>query len=247
MDIIEIRYIFRFNEEKHDTVDVRLDAKSLEIIDKPVGNLPLWTRLEFNQCPHCPLDREAHSVCPVAACLVDIVSRFDKILSYEEVSLEVITSERRVFQHTTAQRAISSLLGVIIPASGCPHAAFFKPMVRFHLPMANREETLFRATGMYLLAQYYIGAQGRKTDTALSGLTKIYKNLNILNVHIAERLRSFSHTDSSVNAVIVLDVFTQTVPYVIEDQLEEIRHLFKPYLSDFYNVNIADTEPPEDM
>ncbi|MDA3898821.1 MAG: hypothetical protein PF482_21990 [Desulfobacteraceae bacterium] len=233
MDLIEIRYVFKFNG-LHETVDIKLDADTLEIVNKPGGNLPAWAQLDFHKCPHCPLDTGIHSVCPVAECLVDIVARFDKILSYDEVDLEIITSARKVFQHTTAQRGIGSLLGILFPASGCPHIAFFKPMVRFHLPMATREETIFRATGMYLLAQYYLEKQGRKVDFDFAGLTQIYENLNVLNIHMAERLRGATQSDSSINAIIMLDVFTHALPFVIEDQLEEIRNLFTPYFSDFY-------------
>lgn len=234
MEFIEIQYSFRFNAQ-HETVNLRLDAKSLEIVNRPSAKLPEWARLNFCQCPHCPLTESAHPFCPAAAVLVDVVSRFDEILSYDKIDLEIITAERKVFYHTTAQRAISSLLGLLFPASGCPHTAFFKPMVRFHLPVATRQETIFRATGMYLLAQYFLAKQGEKFDSELTGLTQIYNNLNLLNIHIAERLRSAStRTDSSVNAVIMLDVFAQAVPFVIDDHLEEIRHLFEPYLADFY-------------
>jgi len=241
MDLIEIRYVFRFNG-LHEKVDIQLDAASLELVNKPGGNLPAWAHLDFHQCPHCPLDTDIHEFCPVAGCLVDVVERFDKILSYDEVDLEVITSERKVFQHTTAQRSLGSLLGILFPASGCPHTAFFKPMVRFHLPMATREETIFRATGMYLLAQYFLEKHGQNVDVDFDGLTHIYENLNILNIHMADRLRGATQTDSSINAIIMLDVFTHALPFVIEDQLEEIRNLFTPYFSDFYqsfNKNIT--------
>lgn len=244
--MIEIRYIFRFNEKKHELIDLQLDDDRLEIINRPDGELPEWTQLGFEQCPHCPLDINIYPVCPVAQCLVDVVTRFDKILSYDEVNLEIITSERKVFQQTSAQRAISSLLGVIFPASGCPHTAFFRPMVRFHLPIATRQETVFRATGMYLLAQYFLGKQGGKVDSGLTGLTQIYRNLNTVNIHIADRLRSATQTDSSINAVITLDVFTQTVPFVIEDQMEEVRNLFKPYLSEFYQNVVNVIDPTDD-
>jgi len=239
MDSIEIQYIFRFNGLQ-ETVNIQLDAANLDIVNKPGGDLPAWAKLKFDQCPHCPLETGTHPYCPVAETLVDVVHRFDKILSYHEVDLEIITSERKVFQHTTAQRAIGSLLGVLFPVSGCPYTAFFRPMVRFHLPMATRQETIFRATGMYLMAQYYLEKQGQKADSELTGLAQIYKNLNILNIHIADRLRSATQTDSSINAVIMLDVFTHAVPFVIEDHLEEIRYLFKPYLSDFYQQIISD-------
>jgi hypothetical protein len=33
-----------------------------------------------------------------------------------------------------------------------------------------------------------------------------------------------------VNAIVLLDVFTQTLPMVIDSQLDEIRYLFAPYL-----------------
>jgi hypothetical protein len=34
-----------------------------------------------------------------------------------------------------------------------------------------------------------------------------------------------------VNAVILLDMFAKSMPLAIDDSLEEIRYLFKPYLS----------------
>ncbi len=79
MDLIEIRYIFSING-LHETVDIKLDAERLELVDKPGGDLPDWAQLDFHQCPHCPLDPAAHPFCPVAGCLVDVVERFDKIL-----------------------------------------------------------------------------------------------------------------------------------------------------------------------
>lgn len=248
VDTIEIRYRFKFDETRQASVNVVLDARNLTVVRDIRKDLPTWTRLDFNQCPHCPLDRAEHPVCPVAAVLVDVVRRFDKILSYDAVDLEIITAERTVSQHTTAQRGISSLIGLLIPASGCPHTAFFRPMVRFHLPMANKQETLFRAAGTYLLARYFLQKEGHGDglDLELHGLTQIYKNLNVLNIHVVERLRNATHTDSSLNAIIILDVFTQALPFVIEDHLSELRHLFEPYLSDFYNAVIKHSTGRDD-
>jgi len=236
LDTIAIRYHFKFDGQRQENVAVVLDARNLTVVRKTEDDMPAWTKLEFHQCPHCPLDRAVHPACPVAAVLVDIVRRFDKVVSYDPVDLEIITAERTTILHTTAQRGISSLIGLLFPASGCPHTAFFRPMVRFHLPMANKQETLFRAAGMYLLAQFFLGKDGHNEDSELVGLTQIYKNLNVLNIHISERLRSATQTDSSLNAIIILDVFTQALPFVIDDHLEEIRHLFEPYLSDFYTT-----------
>jgi len=123
------------------------------------------------------------------------------------------------------------MMGLVIATCGCPHTAFFKPMGRFHLPLASNEETLFRATSMYLLAQYFLKMEGRHADLELEGLTKIYQNMQIVNVAIANRLRSTSMSDSSINAIIILDNYAKSLPYAIEKSLENLRHLFLPFLS----------------
>lgn len=234
MDIIEIQYHFKTADGLNEIFNLRMDGERLDLLAKPDENLPPWTELGFHQCPHCPLDPGHHPNCPVASCLVDVVTRFERIASFDQIDVEVVMGTRRVKQNTTAQRGISSLIGLLFPVCGCPHTAFFKPMARFHLPMSSEEDTIFRATGMYLIAQLFIRQAGGDCDIELAGLKKIYRNLHVLNTHITERIRYASRTDSSVNALVFLDLFTSSVPFVIEDQLEDIRHLFTPYLADFY-------------
>ena len=72
---------------------------------------------------------------------------------------------------------------------GAPHTAFFKPMAAFHLPIANAEETLYRAASMYMLGQYFVHKKGGEADLDLVGLVKVYEDLEILNVHLAKRVR----------------------------------------------------------
>lgn len=235
MDTINIQYAFKLDEHWLEIIDLQLDPQTLNLLNSPGENLPFWTQLDFHQCPQCPLDPLRYPVCPVAATLVDIVDRFEDVMSYDELDLEVTTTARHVFQHTTAQRGISSLLGILFPASGCPHTVFFKPMVRFHLPLATGEETLFRASGMFLLAQYYLREKKTVGDLNFDGLKQIYENMNMVNMNVAERLRNASCTESSVNAIVLLDAFAHTMPILIEEQLDELRHLFTPYF----------TRPPE--
>ncbi len=211
--------------------DLKLDPRTLELPRKSCGDLPFWTKLDFHQCPHCPFDGSSRPDCPVAVNLVDVVKRFDQVFSYDEIDLEVTTPARRVFLHTTAQRGISSMLGVLFPASGCPHTSFFKPMVRFHLPLSTEEDTVFRSSGMYLLAQFFLRKKKPGKDITLEGLKQIYQNLNLLNMNVAERLRNAACTESSINAIVLLDVFAQTLPILIEEQLEDLRQLFASCLS----------------
>jgi hypothetical protein len=229
VDEIHVSYRFRLHDETVEVMDLTLDGRSLEV-DRACTDDPDWARLEFNQCPHCPLDPAEHAYCPVAAGIADVILRFDGVFSHDEVDLEVVTGERTITSHTTAQRAIGSLLGLLIATSGCPYTNYLKPMARFHLPLASEEETIFRIAGMYLLAQYFMKHDGGNADLDLAGLMKIYDDLHILNTSIAGRLKSATKTDSSVNAIILLDMFTNLVPYSIEERMDEIRHLFDAYL-----------------
>jgi hypothetical protein len=97
----------------------------------------------------------------------------------------------------------------------------------------NAEETVYRATSTYLLAQYFLQKEGEKADMELEGLKRIYSNIRIINESMAERLRAVGEKDVALNSLIILDMFAQTLPFAIEDSLEEIRHLFKPY---FYHL-----------
>jgi len=227
---IGIKYRFELDNGTVEDFDLKLDADSLVLLTRPGIDLPDWTRLSFKKCSHCTLDARQHSHCPAAVALVDVVRRFDSILSYDEIDLEVTTEERKISQRTTAQTGVSSLIGLLMATSGCPYTEVFKPMARFHLPMANRDETMYRASSMYLLSRYLLKINGEPAELELDGLKAIYDNLHTLNTMIVERLRKFIHTDASVNAIIQLDMYSQAIPHIIDDSLEGVRHLFDPYL-----------------
>jgi hypothetical protein len=226
-----IRYCFRMPDNTREDFRFELNPQNLEFRGGLPGCLPSWAKLEFHQCPNCPLESAAHSHCPLAANIYNIVQRFDGLNSYDEITVEVVTEQRWIAQRTTAQLAISSMMGLVIAACGCPHTAFFKPMAWFHLPLASEEETLFRATSFYMLTQYYCQKEGRTADFEFEGLTRIYRNMQTVNGAIARRLRVATANDSSVNAIVILDSFAQIVPFAIEESLEELRYLFAPSCS----------------
>jgi len=230
METITIEYCFTLEDGSKETFNFRLDAKTLELGDTPQV-CPSWTNLDFLQCPNCPLTINTHQHCPLALRLVDIVNRFERLLSYDKTRVEVITEERVISQDTTAQRGISSLLGLVIATSGCPLTAFLKPMARFHLPFSSDEETIYRAASMYLLAQYFLKQEGRDADFELKGLKTFYRSIQVVNNSIAKRLRAASESDSAVNAVVLLDMYAMALPLVIEESLKEIRSIFNSYLS----------------
>jgi len=229
MKTINIRYLFRLPDNREEIIDVRLDPQSLDLLNDVPVNMPYWTTLDFHQCPNCPLTVESNPQCPVAVHFVKLLGIFENLLSYDAIHVDITTPQRVTSRETTAQKGVSSLMGLIMATSGCPHMDFFKPMARFHLPLANAEETVYRATSMYLLAQYFLCREGKEADMELEGLKKIYLNIQIINESMAERLRSISEKDVALNSLIILDIFGQTLTFVIEDSLEEVRYLFDPY------------------
>jgi hypothetical protein len=229
MGTMTIKYYFTLPEGVREIFNLQLDAQRLELAGPLSAALPAWTKLDVHQCPNCPLTPDTHPHCPLAAHLVAIVERFEGLVSYGEIQVDVLTAERFITQETTVQRGMSSLMGLVMATSGCPHMAFFKPMARFHLPFASAEETVYRAISMYLLAQYFLHKEGHHADLDLTGLREIYNNIEAVNIAVAKRLRTATEADSAINAIILLDIYTKAIPVVIEESLEEIRYLFAPF------------------
>ncbi len=225
-----VQYIFRFADGRELRFPIRLDTDEAEQ-DGPHGEEPPpWTRLDFHRCDHCPLEPERTPICPLAQALARPVRMLGGILSYDEVDVEVITPERRTLNHTTAQNGISAMMGLIIATSGCPHMDFLKPMARFHLPFATQAETLYRASTMYLLGQYFRRQQALPAELGFRGLVVMYRNVETVNHAMAERLRAASREDGTVNALILLDIYAKTLPLAVEETLQELRPLYTAYL-----------------
>jgi len=226
-----IEYRFSFADGTQDTFLLQFDEENLTLLLEDLPDpLPKWAELCFYQCPNCPLLPAESPYCPFAARIANIVRRFDKFMSYDKVHMTVVTRERTISQDTSAQQGVSSLLGLVIANSGCPHTAFFRPMAHFHQPLANVEETIFRAASMYLLSQYFAKQEGRKASLELDGLEEIYQNIHVVNIAMANRLRAAGSSDLPANAVILLDLYALDFPHRIEKILEGLRHLFTPFL-----------------
>ncbi len=245
MAAINIQYCFRFSDEASETFVLTLDDDSVSVLAPVHQEGPAWARLDHHKCPHCPLNSETHEYCPAALSLVDCVTSSSSLMSYDEIALEVRIGDRTTSCQTSVQKALSSLIGLLLSTSGCPYLDFFKPMGRQHLPLASEKDTIFRAVGMYLLAQYYLKEEGQAPDLSLEGLKRIYEKLQVVNLHLANRLREASETDSSVNAVILLDLFSKALPLVIEDKLVDIQGWFSSYRSELYR-DILEADPGQE-
>ncbi len=232
METFTIQYKFILPDDREEIFDLRINADNLELLSDDSADFPAWTKLDFHQCPNCPLTTQTHQYCPAAKHLDSIVRRFDHLSSYDKIQINVTTKERLVSQETSAQSGISSLMGLIIATSGCPHTTFFRTMARFHLPLANSQESIYRVASTYLLAQYFLKKKGRDVDLELEGLKDIYENLQPVNAALSERLQAAAKKDSSTNAIVILDTMAQILQFVIEESLEEIRYLFEPFFKE---------------
>lgn len=226
---IAITYLFSFENGKKEVFPLTFHPETMSLIGPLPRVAPRWAALSFHKCPHCPLTSET---CPVAAALSAVVTGFDGRKSFDQVLLEVALKERRIIAGTTLQRALSSLMGLVMATAGCPHAAFLKPMARFHLPLAGEAETLYRATSMYLLAQYFRARDGQSPDMSLAGLEEHYSAMEIVNISMSKRLRAAMATDPAVNAVIILDTYAKLLPFSICESLDLVRPVFDDYLTD---------------
>lgn len=241
MSSVKIAYRIKVSESRTEVFDFEFSEGTFELLTVPTDDPPEWTRLSYEKCPNCPLDEKKHSHCPLALQFHDVVQRFDDTKSIDQVEMEVVTAERRVIQNTDIQRAIASMLDLIFPICGCPKTEHMKPMARFHLPLASEEETVFRVTGMFLLAQYFLRMSHQGGSIGFSGLKQIYEDLHILNVSVAKRIRAATQSDSSKNAIALLDMYSTLVPMLLEDELVEMRSFFKAYLSDEEEEHVPKT------
>ncbi|MFZ5724705.1 MAG: DUF6901 family protein [Pseudomonadota bacterium] len=233
MESVSVTYRIKLSEAVTEVFDYEMDPETFEITSTPkTDKLPAWTELGFKQCPNCPLKPEEHPHCPMAVQLHRIVDRFHTTRSIDEVELEVITEQRTVTQTTALQNAISSMLGLVFPISGCPRTEGMKPLARFHVPLASEEEAVFNVAGMYLLAQYFVNVKNRNGVLSFDGLVQMYNELHIVNKHVASRLQAVTSSDSIKNAITLLDMYSSLIPMLLQDQLVEIRRFFNAYLPD---------------
>lgn len=225
----KITYSFRFEDGSVKTFDILLSRDTLALIAEKNPDPPSWTELNNNKCANCSLDENLNRYCPIAFNLADIVREFKDYFSYENVFVTVTTEERSYAKNTTIQTGLSSLIGIIMVTSGCPVMEYMKPMVRFHLPFATLEETVYRMTSMFLVSRYFLKNEGKDSGCKLDGLVKIFSEVSNANSYFAQRLHEAAKKDANINALVNLDCFA-IMALEAEETLKEIRPFFSAYL-----------------
>jgi Domain of unknown function (DUF6901) len=224
-DPLFFKYFFIFADGKKLTIQIKLDENTLKFVPKESGPSS-WTKLDHHKCSNCPLDSSQNVECPLALNLSAVIPKFSDIHSYDNVLVMVETYDRTFSKNTSMQNALSAMLGILMVTSDCPNMESLKPMVRFHLPFATVEETVFRSVSTYLLGQYFNYKQGKQADWDLKNLKENYKKIQLVNQGMAKRMRSVADKDANVNALVVLDIFAKELPFSIEQSLKELDYLY---------------------
>lgn len=219
-------YKFDFPDGHQKQFLIDFDSGSLQSQLINEDSYPDWAQLEFHQCVNCPLTSEDYLYCPLAVNLVPIIYWCKDLVSYDEVDVTVTSAEREVRAHTSLQKSVSSLLGLLMSSSACPKMKFLRPLARFHLPLATHEETIFRAVSASFLKKYF---NNEKNDNGVNSLDELkgqYQELQDLNRFMVDRIRGAIKKDAAINAIVLLDVLSKKVSFSLDDSLQQIRYLF---------------------
>jgi hypothetical protein len=245
---LRIRYRFDLPDGSQKTLDFLFDAATFRLSNPPPADPPFWTELKFNQCANCPLSTERHAHCPAAVQMAAALEPLNALVSFDTVGVTVVQPERTVHAETTAQQAMSSVLGLIMATAGCPWTDRLRPMARFHLPFANEAETLYRSVSMFLLSREVCGggatpaaaetaptspetARAAPDRSAFAALEELYRNLHLVNRDMSRRLGAATNTDPPRNAIALLDTYTTLLPAALDRSLDELRPLFDGWQS----------------
>ena len=224
-DPVFFKYYFIFGNGHKLSISIKLNEETLKY--EPDDIRPSsWTKLDYNKCSNCPLNSSEHKECPLALNLSAVVPQFSDIHSFDNVHVMVETYDRTFSKNTSMQNALSAMLGILMVTSDCPNMESLKPMVRFHLPFATVEETVFRSVSTYLLGQYFRYKKGKQPDWDLKALKDNYNKIQIVNHGMAKRMRSIADKDANVNALVVLDIFAKELPFSIEQSLKQLEYLY---------------------
>jgi hypothetical protein len=214
-------YFFRLESGSQHRFDVELER------DTAGGDLPAWTLLESEKCPHCPLPEGPGARCPAAADLVPVAERFSELSSIGRIDVTVLTAEYEARKRTDTQTALSALMGLILATSACPILARLRPLAETHRPFASPTETVYRIVSMHLTGCFLRGERA-----SLDGLDRFLSDIEKLNQAFSRRLKSGMQRDATINALLALHSRSMLVSLSIEAEMENIRAWFMQTLAD---------------
>lgn len=225
-----MKYTFIFEDGK--TIEFPVEENVDRSSEEGMTDIPQWMALENHRCDECGIPEGQRKTCPAILAIKPVIDLLDNHFSYENVHLVFTRDDIRMETDVSVQRAVRSLIGFLLPFSSCPVMMKLRPMAYFHLPMGDKEHTAFRFIGMYLTAQYLRQRENLPSDWELEQLLVLFKKIHMVNRGLANRIRVAAKADATVNGIILLDAFANSVELQVEQLLEEMKPFFATYLSE---------------
>lgn len=216
----KVTYLFRLESGIEHRFDVDFDRPPAG------GDLPAWTRLEADKCPHCPLPNAPGAHCPAAADLVPLVERFSALSSIDRIDVLVVTPQYEARKRTDTQTALSALMGLILATSACPILQRMRPLAQMHMPFATATEMVYRIVSMHLLGCFLRGE-----PVGLDGLDRFFSDIDRLNHAFFGRLNRAVQRDAGINALLALHSHSMLASMSIKPEMENIRAWFQQTLA----------------
>jgi hypothetical protein len=213
----KIIYLFRLESGVGHRFDVEFDRAAVG------GDLPEWTRLEVDKCPHCPLPNAPGAHCPAAADLVPLVEKFSALSSIERIDVRVVTPQCEAHKRTDTQTALRALMGLILATGACPILGRMRPLAHMHMPFATATEMVYRIVSMHLMGCFLRGE-----PMELDGLEKFFSDIDRLNHAFFARLNRAVQRDAGINALVSLHSQSMLASLSIKPEMENIRSWFQP-------------------
>lgn len=212
----KIIYLFRTESGDAHRFDVEFDRPAAD------GDLPAWTLLESDKCPHCPLPNAPGARCPAAADLVPLVEKFSALSSIDRIEVHVVTPQYEARKRTDTQTAMRALMGLILATGACPILGRMRPLAHMHMPFSTGTEMVYRIVSMHLLGHFLRGEPG-----GLDGLKEFFSDIDKLNHAFSGRLNRAVQRDAGINALLALHSHSMLASMTIEPEMENIRAWFQ--------------------
>lgn len=212
----KVIYLFRLESGPAHRFDVEFDRPPA------TGDLPDWTRLEAEKCPHCPLSSAPGARCPAAADLVPLVEKFSALSSIDRIDVHVVTPQYEARKRTDTQTALRALMGLILATGACPILARLRPLAHMHMPFATVTEMVYRIVSMHLMGHFLRGE-----PVGLEGLDGFFSDIDQLNHAFSSRLNRAAQRDASINALLALHSHSTLASMSLGPEMENIRAWFQ--------------------
>lgn len=214
--------------ETEDNNVFRYSIDTFKGIENPETDIKMypWIKLSYHKCEICPLSEKDNAICPAASDIVTLTLDFKNLKSFDRVKVTVNDQERSYFKNCDVQTALNSLLGLVLSTGNCPVLGQLRYMAHTHLPFANFEESIIRTMGHYLIKQIINQKDGKEHDLNMEMLGYFYSYLKIVNSNLQKRLQKHFHTDANINAVQAFFSLSSLIEYSLNDELNDIKHLF---------------------